>query len=590
MLATEQNYSDLLEHFSKAPDLVADLETNGLRPFSGHRLCGVALEAGGVAAYFPYRHRDGGNLPIEKLDPVLDLLVSGVEITGHNWIRFDAQTVAMERDDLPAKLILSDAVPAVDTMLQAYLKDETEPSFKLENLAAKYKMTPGDPKAAEEELLAKLEARGFKGKEAKGHLWEMHASEVEPYACNDVVLTRGLREYYDIVLGSHKLLDIQADMCRYARVVARMERVGLKIDRERLERQMEETGRRAATWREEIESLSWKGINTNSPKQLQKWLGMTSTAREVLEKAQHPHAQLLSRYRKAAKAIGTYHLPILALTDSQGILHPQYNLTRDNRDHGGTLSGRLSCSNPNFQALPDVKRDVDKIYGVKECVIPRDPSRCFLAWDLERAEMWLGGSLCGERAIHDAYMDDLDLYDVMAEELGITRSQAKSLFLGLQYGMGKVLLAYKLRCSVEEATAWRDKFHRLYPAIRAKMQELCRLAEQQGWVPLWTGRRIHFDGERTSGFHAWNRCVQGGVAEILRVAMTRLETQLAKLDAEMVLQIHDELVVECPLAAAREVNTVVTVSLETFPSMDLPPRTSPRWGLSLGTLQEGMPV
>jgi len=588
MLVNERNYAALLRHFEKATDLVADLETTGLHPFSGHRLCGVALEAGGVSAYFPFRHKEGQNLSPDLLSPLLDLWVSGVPVTGHNLVRFDNQMIAMERPDLVNKLVLSDQIPSGDTMISAYLNDENELSYKLENLASCYRVVKFDPKAEEEKLVAELARRGWRNKDAKSHLWELPPEVVEPYACNDVTLTRGLKTYYDYVLQSQGLLEIEREMLNYARIAARMERVGLKIDRARLEEQRDRTAARRDRWLEEIRSTAGADANPNSPPQMCKWLGVSSTKAELLNRMEDPRAKLLQRYRKAVKAVGTYHEPILALLDENDILHPQYNLTRDSRDAGGTRSGRLSCSNPNFQALPDVDRDVDKIYGVKECVIPREDGRCFLAWDLERAEMWLGGSLCGEEAIFQAYVENLDLYDVMAEEIGITRKQSKTLFLGLQYGMGAPLLAYKLGCSVEEAKAWRSKFHSLYPKIREKMQALSDLAERYGYVKLWTGRRIHMTG-KTVPFHAWNRCVQGGVAEIIRTAMARLENKLEALDSEMVLQIHDELVVECPLAAAKEVNHLVVTAIETFPDMKLPPRTSPRWGLSLGTLKEGLP-
>jgi DNA polymerase I-like protein with 3'-5' exonuclease and polymerase domains len=589
MLVTEDNYGALVEHFSRSKDLVADLETTGLKPFNGHRLCGIALESEGVAAYFAYRHGSGVNLPLEKLGPVIDVMTSGVEITGHNWCRFDAQTLAQERQDVADKMIWSDFVPMRDTILDAYLFNENSPSFKLEALADEHQMVPGDPKAAEAELLAILASRGHKKKDAKGHLWELAPEEVEPYACNDVVQTRGLKTFFGTMLNVHGLTDIAHEFVRYARIAARMERVGLKIDLPRLEKNRQHTQALADKWEAEIMEAAPAGINLQSPKQVCAWLGIESSAADVLAKLSEPRAQTLSKFRKAKKALSTYHEAILRFADEDAILHPQYNLTRDNRDKGGTASGRLSCSEPNFQALPDVEKDVDNIYCIKECVIPRAPDRVFLAYDLERAEVWVGGSLCGEPAIHRAYFDGIDVYVIMAEELGIDRKAAKTLFLGLSYGMGVKLLAERLGISNEDALALRNKFHGLYPSIKAKMWELSNEGEQCGYVELWTGRRIHCDGKRTKGFHMWNRCVQGGVAEILRLAMCKAEGELEKLDAEQVLQIHDELVVECPTRAAAEVNLVVRACLETPHGFSLPPRTAPQYGFNLGELQEGLP-
>lgn len=573
MLVTERTYSSVMNRLSRASTVVVDLETTGLKTWHGDRLCGVAVAVDGEAAYFPFRHGEGANLVPARLNPLLDLLTSGKTLIGHNLIRFDCQTLANEFHPRVRKLVLDDSIPKIDTMIDALLVNENEPTFRLKALADKY-IDP-NASAADKELAEKLKARGLK----KGEMWKLPPEDVARYACDDVLYTGRLRDYYKPVLESWGLLGLADEMYRYARLLSRIERSGLRIDRAKCAEYVDDT----RLMQEELlahlrDRTRNPKFNPNSPKQVCEWLGIPSSKKSVLKMLDLDDASVLLDYRACSKVIGTYYQPMLALCDDRGLLHPQLNITRDPSDRGGTRSGRLSCSNPNFQALPQSSR----VYRVRDLVLPELGD--FLAWDYERAEMWMGGSYCGEPAIFKAYHDGRDIYEEMAVNLKIARKQAKILFLMIQYGAGVWKIAEFFGWTEEQAREVRGNFYKLYPRIPRMMYDLSDQVEATRAMRLWTGRVIHFDNVRTKFYAAWNRLIQGSVGEMVRVVMQKLEPICDHYGAEMRLQVHDEILTDVPthnLAAFRRDAEQVLVGFEQWA---LRPRVAAKAGPTYGSL------
>jgi DNA polymerase I len=574
VLVTERTYSGTLERLARVAPWTVDLETTGLETWHGDRLCGVAVEAGGVAAYFPFRHGEGPNLHWARLGPLLDVLTDGRTLIGHNLIRFDCQMLANEDHDGVQRLVLDDSIEKIDTMIDALLYNENEPTFRLKALADKY-VDPGSS-GADKRLDAILKARGLK----KGEMWRLPASDVADYACADVRYATLLHDFYTVRLARDGLTSLAKEMCRYARLLSRMERAGLAIDEERCARYILETTQRQENLLLELRTRTGNPkFNPNSPKQVCSWLGIPSSKAAVLDTLDNPDCDLLLKYRSCSKVIGTYYDPILALCDPDGILHPQLNLTRDPTDRGGTRSCRLSCSKPNFQALPRP----NEIYRVRDLVLPQD-GREFLAFDYERAEMWMGGSYCGEPAIFEAYHAGRDIYSEMAAGLQITRHQAKILFLMIQYGAGIWKIAEVFGWSEEKARAVRSDFYRLYPLIPRTMYDLADRVEHSGRLTLFTGRIIHFDNNKTKYYAGWNRLIQGSVGEMVRLAMQRLEPVLDHYGAEMKLQVHDEVLIETPPEHLQVVRREAQAILEGFDDWPLRPRVEPKTGPTYGSL------
>lgn len=607
-LVTERTYASAMERIEKCRDLTVDLETTGLRPYLGDRLFGVAVEAEGEASYFPFRHKVGNNLSIERLGLLLDLLVDGRRLGGHNFIRFDCPMIAMEGEKYARALLHDDRVPKWDTMIDALLANENEPSFSLDALGQKYLGAAAEKQAKQEELAEKLR-RLHPRLKAKRQLWG-HMSELPPeaiadYACGDVLDARHLHEKYVPHLAQWRLDGLAQEMYRYARLLAKIERRGLLVDKAECARRIDQCERERAEILARIRRITGGDFNPQSPIQVAKLCGTKDAEAKTLMRSGHPLAKQIVEYKRRGKVASTYYGAMIEMADADDVIHPQMNVTRDPSDAGGTRSGRLSCSKPNFQNLP--KRSPDWYMQVRECVVAR-PGHVVMTADYERAEMWLGGHYSGDESLADAYYANRDLYEELAKQTDTDRQGAKIDWLAIQYGargrklsemhgwpfesIPKLEKRFGLRVEEWGDPQWRvykgqrgptvvDEFFALCPGIKATMQALEERATRVGSLRLWTGRVIHFDGHLTPPFVAWNRCIQGGVGEMVRIAMQRLEEPLEYLEASMLLQVHDEIVVEAPTSATEDVANMMRDVMTDF-DFKLRPRVEISLGESYG--------
>jgi DNA polymerase I len=571
MNVTPTTYEPALRRLQGAKRLTVDLETTGLDTWHGDRMVGVAVRPDSDEPYyFAFRHGEGPNLEPHLAPPLYHVILGGAELRGHNFIRFDTRMLVKE-DPGFTKLLREDTIPRVDSMILAQLVNENEPTFKLKALADKY-LRP-DASASSQRLDALLASKGLD----KGSMWKLPAADVAEYACDDTILADDLIEHQWPTMERYGTVALAHEMFRYARLLSRMEYTGLRIDRDLMAQYREETVTMRDGYLAQIQAAAGYDINPRSPKQLCAWLDLPSTNKATLEAASSPHAELLKLYRQCEKVIGTYYDPILELCDADGILHPQLNLTRDSFDEGGTRSGRLSCSKPNFQALPKS----NAIYRVRDCVLP--PLGCrWGAHDYERAEVWLAGSYSLDEPIVRAYHENRDLYEEMATQCHLTRFQAKVLFLMIQYGAGGALVAQKFNWTRPEADAVRKRIRGFIPRVSKLMWELSDQVKEAKAMRLWTGRVLHFDGELSLYYTAWNRLIQGGVGEMVRLAMQRLEPMLDSLGGELVLQVHDEIAFYAPEDRIDEAMRESAHVMEDFPNFALPPRVDGKTGPTFG--------
>lgn len=601
MLVTDATFATCAERVERSDDLVVDLETDGLAPWKGNRAVGVAVEPGdgGEPMYFSYRHGAGGNLSsgIARLLPALRPR-AGRTLRGWH-LRYDMTMLSYEPDGAG---FLAPDVEVRDGIIAALLVNENEPSYSLASIARKYLgAEAARSKKTMDELLAERFPEIRSPKQRKGHLWKLHAAEAEEYACGDVTLPRALARAYAPGITAAGLGEIEREMNAYALLLARMQKRGILIDRARCEQLSVTTDQRKADVLARIrDRVGNPKFNPGSWQQVSGMLGTPdareATLRQVADE-QRELAQWIIDYKKLGKAKSAYYDAILELMDADGVLHPQLNLTRDPRDVGGTRSSRLSCALPNFQALPHADDDPNAIYLVRDLVLPR-PGYKLAKCDYERAEMWMAASFCKEPALIRAYHERRDIYIEMATALGIKRHEAKILFLMLQYGAGAWKVAQLLgwpfktvdmlerefgldrvfwgeeQWSVyrgQRACQVRDGFFDLYGRIQWAMKACAAHFENTGQLALWTGRVLHYDPDTTPSYAAWNRLIQGAVGEMIRLAMMRLEPMLAQYGAAMILQVHDELLIEYPAEAERPVLRIIQLVMEDF-DFDLRPR------------------
>lgn len=572
-LVTDRTVSAELERIERGDSHTVDKETNGLKPWAGDRLVGVAVETDGEAAYFGFRHEGGGNVPIEYLPKLFRALRGRGNKRYRGWnIRYDFTMASYEEGGEWCLNAETD-----DGIVDALLMNENEPSFSLANMAEKYL---GFGAAASKHKMDRLLDERFSkvrsARDRKGMLWKLPAREVAEYACGDVLLPLRLRERFAPALENWGLTQLAREMNQYNLLLARMQKTGIQIDVERCRHLSETTEARKAELLEKVRKLAGPGchqLNPNSWQQVSKLLGTVDAKEKTLERLESELARGVVDYKKLGKAKSAYYDAILRLIDEDGYLHPQLNMSRDPSDTGGTKTGRLSCSDPNFQALPQADDDPNAIYQVRDLVLPR-PGYTLLKCDYERAEVWMSASYAQEPKLIAAYHAGEDPYVEMSARLGITRKQAKLLHLMTTYGAGPWKIALALGWDQAKAYDVRAAFFATYPSLKQAMWGYADAWEGTGSLRLWTGRAIHYPGERS--YAAWNRVLQGAVGEMVRVAMQRLEPVIAGCGARMLLQTHDEILIEAPTENVAHTWNLTKMIMEDFDQFLLRPRVDIR--------------
>jgi len=605
-LVTPDTLESALAAVTAAREIVLDVETDGLEPFlAGHRLIGLAILADGDAFYFPFRHRAGvkTNLPESDLVRVLEAaLQPGRPILGHN-VRFDALLMALEGERWYRLLLEPDGVPLEDTILHALLHNECEPDASLDALGQRYLGDAAVKQARKAELLAALRAlyptrsvammrrlhRGemlstaelralhpqVKDKDLMGHLAELPPAQVAPYAAGDVADTRALRDFYRPLLAGAGHDTLARELGDFSRLLARSEHRGILVDRQLCLERITALRAESAAQLAALRAVTTPTFNPRSPKDVQAVFGLTgSTSKEVLATLSDPRAQQVINARRTHTEVYDGLLRYLGADD---ILHPHFHLAAGVDGEGGTRTGRLSSSDPNLQNLP--KRDItNPLLAARQAIIAR-PGFVLLKFDYEKAEPWMAAHYSHAKALYDVYHGGRDLYVELAKRVGGDYQAAKSAWLSIPYGSGVTGLMRRHGWSWEKAEQVRAGFFAEYPEIECEMRKAAEEVKQTGGITLWTGRRLHFNAdmkraiaqrkqqsvESDVSYMAWNSLIQGGVGEMVRTAMQRLERPLAAVGAFMIIQCHDEIVVECPVDA---VDAVVALTCEQMTAFD----------------------
>ena len=537
------------------PDLLAcmdpcvDTETTGLDAFGRpgrdrDRVIGISVDTGAEAYYLPFRHEQGTNLPEGLLGPdgFLGRYLSDEHRTylGFNY-GFDLHMLAAEGIAIPTKF--------EDAMLALHLVNENEPSFKLKEVCDRYGIGDGSLQESvlEEKVYSECQRLGMECSRSgraehntKSRMCVLPPSDVEPYACDDVRLTRQLMGYLREALRAQGLEEIFRQACYYDYVVVQMEQRGMHVDRPMLERYRAEAEGNAARAVGALHEAAGFDLNPNSPKRVCEFLGTTSSAAAVLQDLIDAGGEGAERARLVQEARGwlsvdsRYYTPYLEQADEDDVLHCNLNLI-------GTYTGRLSCSHPNLQAVAKAT----EVFKVKDVFTAR-PGMVMIQADYKQAEMRL--------VTHSA----------TAELLGIPRNAAKRLNFSVIYGIGARKLADNLKEPVEQARDYLERYHALYPGFRRLMSQCEEFAKQYGYVEMWTGRIRHFNVPEADPHKAMSNLIQGGVAEIVRVAISRLYPAIRDLGGHLLMQVHDSVIFEVPEGALDVALPTIKLIMEDF--------------------------
>lgn len=564
LIKTEKQWQTLLKRIRNGPAItVYDLETTGLEPFKQDRLIGVAIlipdttgKTVGKSYYAPFRHLSGKNLPIESLYHLAPLLADPTRaLVGFN-IKFDVHFTEAERMAVHNRLI--------DVMLAAHLANENEMSFALERLGVKY-ISP-DTARANKELLQKLKDRKLK-KEGMKYL---SPEEVAPYAEQDVRSTWQLSGFYHQNLEAQGIHHLLPSVNKYLEAITAMERRGVLVDSKSCAQNLIRARKHQAELYKKMVAMVGKEFNPNSVPQLRKILGQQATDKKTLKKSKHSLAPLLVESRSWVKAAGTFYQGFLDLMDSDCRVHPNLVLH-------GTISGRLACWGVNLQALP---KKSSKIYRVRDLIIA-PPGYVLMSWDWEQAELRLMAHYTKDPFLVDAFREGKDIHQETADKLGVPRDKAKRTNFSVIYGIGADTLAGELDMPRAEAAEYLNRYHRLIPGVRRLYNTAQRIAGRDRKIPMWTGRLRHYRKE-DEVYRALSNLIQGGVAEMMRVVITRLHNLIESTTAYQVLQIHDEILFEIPMGQEAAWAIMIKQIMEDF-EFSVPIVAEGKMGYSWGT-------
>ncbi|PRD38411.1 UNVERIFIED_CONTAM: polA [Trichonephila clavipes] len=458
-----------------------------------------------------------------------------------------------------------------DTMLASYVLDATATRHNLGDLAKYYL----DRDSISFESIA--------GKGVKQLTFnQVGIDQAAPYAGEDADLTLRLTDLFSRELQAVPALDslLRELELPVQRVLQRMERHGTLIDPAQLHKQSLTLASRLLWLEKQAYEIAGEEFNLGSPKQLGVILfdklgipggkktatGQYSTAEEVLEQLDHPLPRVLLEHRGLAKLKSTYtdKLPEMIHAET-GRVHTSYH-------QAVAATGRLSSSDPNLQNIPIRTEEGRRIR--QAFIAP--PGHVLLAADYSQIELRIMAHLSGDEGLLRAFRNGEDIHRATAAEvLGIApgevtseqRRAAKAVNFGLIYGMSAFGLAKQLNISRGEAQDYIGRYFARYPGVQEYMERTREQAAEQGYVETLFGRRLMLRDIRASKpvlrqaaeRAAINAPMQGTAADIVKRAMLRVEQALAEagLKAVMIMQVHDELVLEVPEAEVAEVTALL---------------------------------
>ncbi len=396
-----------------------------------------------------------------------------------------------------------------------------------------------------------------------------------------------------------KLRELSMDKLYYTaelplcRVLADMERAGFYVDRQALYDFGESLNSGIAALQESIWGYAGGEFNINSPKQLgevlfdklmlpfaKKTKTGYSTNADVLEKlrGKHPIVDDVLEYRMLTKLKSTYADGLLKVISSDGRIHTNFQMTV-------TATGRLSSTEPNLQNIPVRK----KLGAQIRRMFVAAPGMCLVDADYSQIELRLLAHISGDETMKAAFMSGEDFHTVTAsnvfnvpleEVTPALRSRAKAVNFGIVYGISAFSLSQDIGVHPSEAKAYMEAYLAKYHGVRDYMHAVVERAKQDGYAVTIYGRRRELPELKSSNFNmrsfgervALNMPIQGTAADIIKLAMVNVHSRLRAegLKARLILQVHDELIAECPQEEAERVKLILTQEMENAAHLSVP--------------------
>ena len=580
-LLDQQQFSNWLQKLQNSQLMAVDTETTSLNYMVADLVgISVAIEAG-EAAYIPFGH-DYLGVPqqlsretvLEAIKPILE--DPKIKKVGQN-LKYDTSVLAQHGIDLKGI--------AYDTMLESYVINSVATRHDMDSLAQHY---------------LEVETTSFTGIAGKGASQltfnQIALEQAGPYAAEDADITLRLHQtLWPQVKAELPLKTLFEEIeLPLIKVLSSIERTGALVDDTLLFQQSQELAERLAELETQAWELAGQQFNLASPKQLAEILftkleipvlkktakGAPSTKEEVLQELalDYPLPKILLEHRGLAKLKSTYtdKLPVMINPTTRRI-HTSYH-------QAGTATGRLSSSDPNLQNIPIRTAEGRR---VRQAFIAPQGHR-LIAADYSQIELRIMAHLSGDQNLLKAFEQGQDVHKATAAEVfGVNLAQvtidqrrsAKAINFGLIYGMSAFGLAKQLNIGRKQAAEYIELYFQRYPGVQEYMNQVRHSAAEKGYVETHFGRRLYLPeinsrngmlrqaAERT----AINAPMQGTAADIIKLAMINVDNWLRtnKLKSRMIMQVHDELVLEVPESEHHEVICGIKECMENAASLQV---------------------
>ena len=613
MFAPTSDWSipEVFPQFSETETIAVDLETYdphlmtcgpGWATGRGY-IVGVGIATEGWKGYFPIRHQGGGNL---DEDIVLRWLRNTLasekrDVIFHNAL-YDVGWLRREGVHVGGKIL--------DTIVAAPLVNENRYSYSLDNLGEFYCNEKKD------ESLLQNAALSF-GVNPKSEMYKLPSKFVGPYGEQDAALTLKLWQKLKIEVqeqGLEKILDME---CRLIPLLLEMRWRGVRIDEQKADDVSKKLSIEEQKLQVEIKRKYGAEVNLWANASLEAifeknkiWFprttkGMASFQKDWLEGHEHELPQLIVRARKLNKARTTFIDKMIKDHCFDGRIHAEAHAMRN--DRGGTVSGRFSYSNPNLQQVPARDPEIGNL--IRSLFIPEDGCQ-WGVFDYSQQEPRLTVhyadrmNLAGAKdAVVEYTEKNADFHQIVADMANIPRKQAKTINLGLSYGMGKEKLIKELGIDDTEAEGLFQQYHNKVPFIRGLQDQCARVAMERGYIRTFAGRRCRFNlwedryertlplpyeeaqekyGDnlkRSYTYKALNRLIQGSAADMTKLAMLGLWEE----GIVPHLQVHDE--VDISVENTEQADKIAEI-METCVELAVPLLVDKELGSSWGETKE----
>ena len=567
----------LVEKMMKQEIVAFDTETEGLNALETH-IVGISFSwKKGIGYYLPVKNNKSVH---EKSFEILKPFFESTEIikVGHN-IKFDIQVLH--------KYNVKVSSPIYDTMVAHYLINP-DMRHNLDTLSESYlNYSP-------------ISIESLIGKKGKNQISmrDVSIDKITDYASEDADITLQLKNFFDKEIKVNNLgkifYDIEIPMIN---VLSEMETEGIKIDINYLEKLDKEFEEDLEKLKKEIFKKSGEEFNLNSPKQLGEILfdklklvskpkktktGQYSTSEEVLSSLANDHKIIedILEWRSLDKLQNTYvkSLPneVSSLTNR---VHSSFNQTV-------TTTGRLSSNNPNLQNIPIRTANGQKI---RRAFIPRGSDYILMAADYSQIELRVIASMSNEKNMIDAFVNNQDIHTMTASKIynvdpeNVTREQrgnAKTVNFGIIYGVSAFGLSQQTDLNRSESKVMIDNYFLNYPGLKKYMSDQIDFARNNGYVETIMGRRRYLQNinsqnnmlRSSSERNAINAPIQGSAADIIKIAMININSELKKqsLKSKMLLQVHDELVFDVHKSEKDQIKDIVKNTMESAVKLKVP--------------------